>query len=268
MSEAEQEASDPQSTGEVSGSSRIPPYIPFSTFLTFLDELKTNGIPPQIDNSVLRRFSGSAQAQLKQGMRAINLLDGAKPTAALERLVNAYKTEEFDGALGELLRANYPYVFALDLMNATPQMFADAFDVTGAKADVARKCRTFFLYAAKAAGIPLGQRILTGSVSKPANGSARKKKAKAPEPQFEAPPPPKPKADDDDDAKGKNHPLVKGLLMTLPEPGKPWPVEGRASWLRMASSIFENIYTGKGTVNVTIAAPPAVGRVQGGEDET
>ncbi|WP_340117373.1 hypothetical protein [Pelagibius sp. 7325] len=43
---------------------------------------------------------------------------------------------------------------------------------------------------------------------------------------------------------GKNHPLIQGLLMTLPEPGENWDAEGRASWLRMAASIFDMIYTG------------------------
>jgi hypothetical protein len=234
----------------------IPPYISFQTFLTFLSELKSNGLPPQIDNSVLKRFAGGVQSQLKIAVRSLGLLDGAKPTPALAALVDAYETPQFEPLLLQLLKATYPYVFALDLMSATPQMFADAFKVTGAKEDVARKCRTFFLHAAKRAGVPLGQRILTGSVPRGSSNGTTAKKVKAPKATPEAPAeervtaPKPPKGD-----LGKEHPLVQGLLMTLPTPGKPWGIDGRASWLRMASSIFENIYQGKGTIEVKVATP-------------
>lgn len=43
---------------------RTPPYVSFQTFLTLIEELKTNGLPPQIDRSVLRRFAGGVQSQL------------------------------------------------------------------------------------------------------------------------------------------------------------------------------------------------------------
>lgn len=249
----EEVASSPDKENAAPGA--IPPYIPFATFLTFLEELKTNGVPPQIDGSVLRRFSGGTQNQLKSGLRALGLMEGSKPTAALTFLVDKYKTDDFDRVLGEFLQGAYPYVFKLDLMTATPQMFADAFKVTGAKEDVARKCRTFFLHAAKQAGVPIGTRILTSPAPRPASNGAARKKAKAPKvPEVRDETQHETKKDKADHLAGKNHPLVQGLLMTLPEPGKLWSVEGRASWLRMASSIFENIYQGKGTVDVKVAS--------------
>jgi hypothetical protein len=234
--------------------SRTPPYISFATLLTFLKALKTDGLPPQIDKSVLSKLSGGVQGQMKLALRSLGLIEGDKPTDHLQALVNAYETPEFEAALLGRLKATYPYVFALDLMTATPTMLADAFKVTGAKEDVLRKCRTFFLHAAKRAGVPLGTRIATGSVPRsPSNGGARKK-AKA----VKTPPEAqgvdagaqqqKPKTD-----LGKEHPLVEGLLMTLPAPGKPWALEARVSWLRMASFIFENIYGGKGTGTITVS---------------
>jgi hypothetical protein len=42
----------------------------------------------------------------------------------------------------------------------------------------------------------------------------------------------------------KNHPLIQGLLLTLPPPGDTWDIDSRANWLRMAASIFDNIYKG------------------------
>ncbi len=74
-------------------------------------------------------------------------MEGDKPTDQMQALVDAYETPGFEAALLDRLKATYPYVFSLDLMTATPTMLADAFKVTGAKEDVLRKCRTFFLHA-------------------------------------------------------------------------------------------------------------------------
>lgn len=38
------------------------------------------------------------------------------------------------------------------------------------------------------------------------------------------------------------HPLVAGLLMTLPKPGDVWNAKDRLNWLIMANSIFKTIY--------------------------
>lgn len=172
-------AQDDEVTVESGVSPRTPPYIAYKTFTTFLDELKTNGIPPQIDSSVLKRFSGGIQAQLKMALRALGLVEGFTPTDRLIRLVEAHGTSSYESQLAEILRATYLPVFNLDLTSATPTMFADAFRSMGVKGeDVSRKCRTFFLHAAKVAGIPLGQRILAGSAPRLSNGTAVRRKPK------------------------------------------------------------------------------------------
>ena len=38
------------------------------------------------------------------------------------------------------------------------------------------------------------------------------------------------------------HPLITGLLVTLPAPGETWPIASRVNWLMMASSIFNAIF--------------------------
>ncbi len=164
------------------GAGTIPPYIPFQTFLTFLKQLKTDGLPPQIDKSVLAKFSGGMQGQLKVALKSMDLMDEGKPTDELATLVDAYETPSFEPCLRALLQRTYPYVFDIDLMTATPTMFADAFKVTGAKEDVSRKCRSFFLHAAKRAGVPLGNRILTGTVPRASSNGAAKRRHKAAKP--------------------------------------------------------------------------------------
>lgn len=42
---------------------------------------------------------------------------------------------------------------------------------------------------------------------------------------------------------GGQHPLIQGLLITLPKIGEPWPQVERKAWLTMAESIFAMIYT-------------------------
>jgi hypothetical protein len=43
---------------------------------------------------------------------------------------------------------------------------------------------------------------------------------------------------------GTQHPLIDGLLLTLPKPGDNWAASDRANWLTMANSIFKMIYKG------------------------
>lgn len=176
---------------------RTPPYVAFKTFLTLLGELKTNGVPPQIDRSVLSRFAGGVQSQLMLAMKALALMnDDNKPLPRLGEVVHAFGGERFREELAKLLRDAYPYVFSLDPMNATPAMFAASFsEDTDAKEDVLRKCRTFFLHAAKEAGIPLGPRIENAKFPRSRSSTPRKPKVKKQEaPGGGAPPPPPPSA--------------------------------------------------------------------------
>lgn len=41
---------------------------------------------------------------------------------------------------------------------------------------------------------------------------------------------------------GSDHPLIQGLLITLPIPGAEWASRDRKAWLTMAESIFDMIY--------------------------
>jgi hypothetical protein len=52
---------------------------------------------------------------------------------------------------------------------------------------------------------------------------------------------------------GRQHPLIQGLLMTLPEPGKEWTAQERVNWLTMAASIFKMIYTDSAPSNIQIS---------------
>lgn len=55
------------------------------------------------------------------------------------------------------------------------------------------------------------------------------------------------------------HPLVQGLLMTLPKPGSDWTGLERVNWLTMASSIFKMIYTDTAQSDIEI-------KIKGGQN--
>lgn len=213
-----------EETAAGAGSARVPPYVAYSTFLTLLKELKDNGIPPQLDKSVLKRFAFGVQGQLKMALRSLGMLDGDKPTPRLKAFVEAHETPQFGDILLPVLKEVYPYVFALDLMTATPTMFGDAFKQSGAKGeDGLRKCRSFFVHAAKQAGVEFGPRLASGSVPR-SNGSTRKKpKAKIKEPPAGADNPPPPPASSDATILGQ-------LLGKFPDFDPSWPDEIKAKW--------------------------------------
>lgn len=217
-----------QEEGSISGpgAARTPPYVAYSTFLTLLKELKDNGLPPQLDKSVLKRFAFGVQGQLKMGLRSLGMLDGDKPTPRLKAFVDAYDTDAFPVLLLDVLKEVYPYVFVLDLKTATPTMFADSFKASGAKGeDALRKCRTFFTHAAKQAGVEFGPRLANASIPRSSNGPRRKARA--------------PKAKDDGGATNveQQQPRTSGsdailsqLLGKFPDFDPSWPDEIKAKW--------------------------------------
>lgn len=168
---------------------RTPPYISFQTFLTLVDDLKTNGLPPRIDRSVLKRFSGGVGGQIQAALKSLGLTDeGNVPTERLARMVNGYGTEAFKAVLKECLAVGYPFLADFDLKNGTPSMFAEAFKKgTSAREDVLKKCRRFYIYAAQFCGIEIGTRLTAGAASPTARANASYKRRAASAKKSEAP---------------------------------------------------------------------------------
>lgn len=61
---------------------------------------------------------------------------------------------------------------------------------------------------------------------------------------------------------GPQDPLIVGLVKRLPEAGSDWGDDARAAWLRLATSIFDVVYTG-GERDITIAVDRAGPSVAG-----
>jgi len=178
---------------------RTPPYTSYRTFRTFIEDLREHGLPSRVDRSVLTRFSGVVGAQLTHALRFLGLVeDEGRPTELLSALVKADEAGRWPEALLDLLRREYAPIFAIDLETATPSHFNEAFRKAFPAADaVVQKCVTFFLYAAKDAGVKISGRVLKGR--KPRSLTPRRRPA-APTPaktQEAAPPPQPPQRVDD-----------------------------------------------------------------------
>lgn len=219
--------------------SRTPPYVSYKTFLTLLEDLKTNGIPPQFDRSGLSRFSGGVVAQLLMALRSLGLLNEQAPTPRLHALVKAHGTPEFMEIMRDALRTGYPFLAKLDLSTATPSMFADAFKGTGAKEDVLKKCRRFYLQAAMDVGIPIGPRILKGpkGVQRAANSAPtaprqrRAQQRKPRQPAADVPP---------INVAGT---IQQQLVAKYPNFDPTWPDQIKAAWFEGFKNLMANADT-------------------------
>lgn len=156
-----------------------PPYVAWSTTKTFLGTLKEHGVPGRIDRSVLGNFSGQVGSQLMTGLRFLRLIDhNGTPGPHLAALVEAYGTEEWPIALDIVLREAYEPLMAVNLAVATPNQFNDHFRALyPVEGDTVRKAQTFFLSAAKEAGVGISPYIMKNK--KPRTAPTRRKPPKA-----------------------------------------------------------------------------------------
>jgi hypothetical protein len=137
-------------------SPRTAPYIPFKSFSTALDRLKL-GHPPTIDSSFFHGMSGGTQRQIILALKFFGLVgDGGEVSQELDVLA---KAEDRRSLIGDLIRNAYSTVFGIGLEHATPNQFNDALREYNVSGSTLEKARSFFLQAAKFAGVTLSPGI-------------------------------------------------------------------------------------------------------------
>lgn len=139
---------------EPNGKQVTVPYIPYKTFIAVLDSL-VKFLPDSVDTSLWGSYSGGIKSQLISSLKFLGLITEAKvPTEDLKRM--SENPDSRQAVMKEVLRRSYPALFALDLAKATPASFdkilRDEYKQDG---ETHRKAASFFLIAAKNAGIPL-----------------------------------------------------------------------------------------------------------------
>jgi len=185
----------------------LPPYTAFPSFKTALAVFKNVIVPDRVDRSVwIKNFSGSVVTQMLTTFKFLGLIsnEGA-PTPRLRALVDALGTDQWQSELRAVLQSAYAPILSSDLDRVSASMFNERFrNAYKAEGETARKCMTFFLQAAREAGIALSPFLLSGSKPRAVSGIGARQKRKPPkssgvapdaDPPRTPPPPPAPERD-------------------------------------------------------------------------
>ena len=147
---------------EASGrKSPLPPYVPYRTFLNFLDSLKNVVMPSHIDKAVIGSLSGGMQSWLKASLKSMKLVDvEARPQERLRKLV-ASEGEDRKVLLRELFNATYAPLLKgkVDLQSTTTPNLKSAFAELGAQGETIDKQVAFLMALAKDAGLELSAHL-------------------------------------------------------------------------------------------------------------
>jgi hypothetical protein len=135
----------------------VPPYLPYKTFRSFLDKFKV-GIPSRIDRGLMGNMSGTAQSRLVATLRYFDLISpNGIPNKDKLPLLVASEGAERQKVLRNILTTSYSFLFSggFDIKNATARQLAEEFNNAGASGETTKKCITFFMAAAKDAGLEI-----------------------------------------------------------------------------------------------------------------
>jgi hypothetical protein len=199
---------------------QVPPYVAYKTLKNFLRSL-SQGLPSRIDKSVMTSLSGGTQTQLLQALKYLGLITSTGvPTEQLHALVKAEGTA-YQAALRNALVTSYPFLKneTIYLAAATMHELTEQFEAL-AGGDTVRKCVTFFIPAAKDAGIQLSPYIKEPGKRGPSNGKAKKQKAAKHDtaPEHHAP------------AAPQASPAMQMMLAKFPNFDPSWSPEVQAKW--------------------------------------
>lgn len=155
---------------------QLPPYVPYKTFMTFLEHLKAIGMPSHIDKSVMASLSGGMQSWLKAGLRTMQLIDAeSAPTETLHRLVASSGVERKQ-VLFKVFQHTYTFLNGkVDLKNTTPSKLRAAIVELGAQGETVNKIVAFMIAMGKDAGVEMSTLLTTRA---PRQARARTKTTK------------------------------------------------------------------------------------------
>src|SRR5579883_2913987 len=108
--------------GKTDSTKAVPVYLSFPTFQSAIKNLRTHGLPDELDRTAFGSRSGGDQAQIMSAFKFLGLLDDHQRTQeSLRALVKAAENSaEEKQHLATILKRRYAGVFALNLEAATP----------------------------------------------------------------------------------------------------------------------------------------------------
>lgn len=221
----------------------IPAYTSYKGFSRLMRQFgELENLPSHIDRSVLSTMSGSQQSSMLQSLQYLGLIDGdGRPTPALKQLVKA-SGAEYGPALRKIVTAAYGFIFpdGLDLKTTTTNKLEQKFREQKAQGSTIYKGIAFFLACCKDAGIEVSKFVKTPTVT-PTRPPRRSGVGGRNNEELDD--------DEDDDARSQVdtdlagvHPLIRGLIKELPEPGEAWPDADRKTWAVALNAVFALVY--------------------------
>lgn len=149
---------------ETVNNKNYPVYLSFKTFQAAIQNLRTHGLPNNIDRTAFDSRSGQEQTQILSGFKFLGLIDDNQKTQPpLRKLVEVKEnSQEEKLLLADLLKERYTKVFELDLTTATTGLLQTAIGSYGAKGATRDRAVRFFLKTAEHAGIKLSSRLTDG----------------------------------------------------------------------------------------------------------
>jgi hypothetical protein len=162
-------------TGTEAPKGPMAPYTSFLTVKNIVKDMKEHGVPTRIDRSVFPNLAGGTVGQILPALKFLALTDDSgHPTERMASLVASFGSDAWAASLAGIVRSAYAPLFSINLEGASPGQFLELFRKTypGAE-DVSRKSQTFFLNAARDAGIKISQYIMKNK--KPRTAPAKKR---------------------------------------------------------------------------------------------
>ena len=211
---------------------KIPPYVSFKTFQTFLEFL-SEGMPNRIDRSVwLNKFSGSNGTQIMTAIKFFNLIDkDGAPNDDFKNLVSR-DLDLQKKIFRKLLYKYYSPIFNLDLTSATKAQLRESFRSFGTKEGVIVKCESFFIQAAKYSNIMLSSHILARRHN---TNISEKTKSKATKSQADF------VLENNKKNLETNINLARMILDKYPDFDPNWNDDVKKSWIDSLTKLYESL---------------------------
>lgn len=159
-----------------------PPWMAFATYWNFIDELASHPLPPVIDRSLMSSKSGSDQAALLSALRSFDQITATNEVTPALTAITVSDLDDRKRALASLVEHYYAAPLQVSRNNGTQAQlydcFRDQFGITGG--DTLRKAATFFLHAARHAGLTLSPHFpqIRAGQGAPGTRKTRKRVAK------------------------------------------------------------------------------------------
>jgi Family of unknown function (DUF5343) len=157
------------------------PYTAYQSVRSVVGTHKEHGVPGRIDRTMLKNFSGAVGSQVLTAFRFLRLIDDAgHPLPIYRALVDAHGTETWKEELTKVLHQAYAPLFEHDLKTASPGQFTEYFRrAYPSEGETLRKGTTFFLNAARDAGIAMSPYITSGMKQRTGGATGRRRATRA-----------------------------------------------------------------------------------------